>query len=321
MIPLLALTAALAVADAGIDPGAPTLTVRLDKNQGQVGDVFTLTVTAAGPRTTPVNLPATLDLAPFAILNRSENEKDPGGGRMVREFVLSVAAYEPGDLVIPAVEVTYLGKGGAVCTARTEPVPVKLTSLIANEPEPGLKENAPPVRVMQDNWLPVYIAGGLAAVALGAGLALFLRRRLRARLALRPEPPPRPPHEIALEKLDRLGVGGIAEDADLRTFYFALSEIIREYLGDRFLFDSLEMTTEELVVELRRRSPRALVLGEVEGWLSACDLVKFAKVAPTTSEARGALETAIRIASSTRPRAVVPSPEDPPAPTSEAARG
>jgi hypothetical protein len=52
---------------------------------------------------------------------------------------------------------------------------------------------------------------------------------------------------------------------------------------------------------LRRRAGRTLVLGEIEGWLSACDLVKFAKVSPTATEARGALEIAISIVESTRP--------------------
>jgi hypothetical protein len=65
------------------------------------------------------------------------------------------------------------------------------------------------------------------------------------------------------------------------------------------------MTTEELVAELERKasSRPGLVMGEIAGWLSGCDLVKFAKLAPTAAEARGALETAIRLVESTRPRA------------------
>ena len=42
-------------------------------------------------------------------------------------------------------------------------------------------------------------------------------------------------------------------------------------------------------------------MGEVEGWLSACDLVKFAKISPSVTEARGALESAILIVTTTRP--------------------
>jgi hypothetical protein len=136
-------------------------------------------------------------------------------------------------------------------------------------------------------------------------IALLLRRRLRQRKKQVVAPPPRPAHVVALERLDGLGAT-LASSTDLRPFVFELSEIIREYLGGRFGFDSLELTTEELVFKLRRRvsveAMPGLVLGEVEGWLSGCDLVKFAKLSPTSAEARGALETAIRIVEATRPR-------------------
>ena len=83
-------------------------------------------------------------------------------------------------------------------------------------------------------------------------------RKLRARRGDRPGPPPRPAHEIALERLDRLGAYGLLEDADNRPFYFAVSEVIRDYLGARYGFDSLEMTTDELVAELQGHAGRDL---------------------------------------------------------------
>jgi hypothetical protein len=269
-----------------------------------------LTITTIASRGVPVNLPATLDLEPFSILDRKEAaEQDLGDGRVRREFVITMAAYEPGQVEIPSVEVTYLGKGGDVRSSKTAPIPLKIASLIANEPEPTLKENAPPVGVLEENLWLIYIAGGLLAAALGAALTWMVVRRLRNRAALRPGPPPRPAHEIALEKLDRLGTYGFLENADNRPFYFAVSEVIREYLGARFGFDSLEMTTDELVEQLRRSASRELVLGEVEGWLSGCDLVKFAKISPSATESRGTLETAIRIVVATRPM-VAPLPVD-----------
>jgi hypothetical protein len=302
------LLALLGAVDAGSRPAAEspiTVSARTDKAEARVGDVVTLIVTAVGPVATPVNLPRSLELAPFAELdeqNRKLEERDLGDGKMRREFRVFVAAYEPGEVILPGIEVTYIGKSGEVLSTKTQPIELKIVSLIANEPEPALKENIPPVRVLQQDLLLVYIAAGLAAAGLGALVALLVRRRLRARASLRPEPPPRPAHEIALERLDRLGAAGFAEDGDHRPYYFSLSEVIRDYLGARFGFDSLELTTEELMDELRLRAPRELVLGEVEGWLTACDLVKFAKISPSATEARGALETAIRIVESTRPR-------------------
>jgi hypothetical protein len=123
-----------------------------------------------------------------------------------------------------------------------------------------------------------------------------------------------------MEKLDRLG-GLLAEGGDLRPFYFELSEAIREYLGGRFGFDSLEMTTEELVAAMRRvpsKATRGVVGSEIEGWLSACDLVKFAKVAPSPEQARGALETAILMVAATR---LHPELQTPARTVEEAARG
>ena len=209
---------------------------------------------------------------------------------------------------LPAIDVTYLGPHGEVKTVRTGPVAIKIASLIANEPEPALKDAATTVSVMEENRVPLYVAGALLAAGLGALITYFVVRKLRARRGERPGPPPRPAHEIALERLDRLGAYGFLEDADNRPFYFAVSEVIRDYLGGRYGFDSLEMTTDELIAELKHHAGRELILGEIQGWLSACDLVKFAKISPTAAEARGALESAIRIVKATRPAPVVVAP-------------
>jgi hypothetical protein len=296
---------ALASDGGAVDPDAPTVAARLQApDKVHVGDSITLIVTAISRRNAPVNLPGALDLGAFSVLDHKDSEQDLGDGRVRHEFTITIAAYEPGEKEVPAVEVTYLGKSGDVRTARTAALPVKITSVIANEPEPALKDATGPVAVLEENRILIYGAAGLFAAVLGALVTWLVVRRLRARVIVRPGPPARPAHEIALERLDRLGQYGFLENADNRPFYFAVSEVIREYLGARFGFDSLELTTDELVEELQRSAGRELGIfgGEVQGWLAACDLVKFAKISPSATEARGSLETALRIVTSTRPR-------------------
>jgi len=288
-----------------VDPDAPTVAANVDRAEAHVGDPIRLGVVTVAKTGVPVNLPGTFDLGPFSLLGRGEtSEQNLGDGRIRREFVLKIAAYEPGELQLPPIDVTYLGPAGEVKTVRTGAVAIKIASLIANEPEPALKDAATPVSVMEENRLPLYIGGAVLAAGLGALITFFIVRKLRGRRGERPGPPPRPAHEIALERLDRLGALGFLENADNRPFYFAVSEVIRDYLGGRYGFDSLEMTTDELIVELRRQAGREMILGEIQGWLSACDLVKFAKISPTANEARGALESAIRIVTATRPAPV-----------------
>jgi len=310
----LTLLAALApdagTAPAPVDTDAPTITARVEKNTAHVGDAIAFTITAIGPKVMPVVLPATLELGPFSELSRNLGETDLGDGRMRREFSLAIAAYEPGAQTVPAVDLTYFSKDGQVRTAHTEPVAITIASLLANEPEPKLKDNSDSVAVVERDMRPIYAGIVLGAALLGAGIALFIRRRLRNRKPAAPPIPPRPAHEVALEKLDRL-TAKLTEGGDLRPFYFELSETIREYLGGRFRFNALEMTTEELVVALPKYihpvDIRGMVLSEIEGWLSLSDLVKFAKISPTELEARGAMETALRLVKATLPL--------PPAPT------
>lgn len=295
-------SAASNLAQAG-SPDAPTVAVRTDRSEAHVGDKIGFAITSVGPRAMPVVLPANLELGAFTELSRALEEKDLGDGKMRREFTLGIAAYEPGNFEIPPVELTYFGPDGSVKSVRTAAVPITIKSLIANEPEPKLKENADSVKVIERNYLLLYVAGGLAAAGLGALIALVVRRRLRNRRPSAPAAPPRPAHEVAMEKLDHLGAL-LAEGGDLRPFTFQLSEAIRQYLGGRFGFDSLEMTTEELVAVMRgvpAQETRGVLGSEIEGWLSSCDLVKFAKVSPSPEQARGALETAIRMVEATRP--------------------
>jgi len=81
------------------DPDAPTVAARVDKATAHVGDAIAVTVTAVARKGVPVNLPNVLDLGAFSLLERAESEADLGDGRVRREFILKVAAYEPGRQV------------------------------------------------------------------------------------------------------------------------------------------------------------------------------------------------------------------------------
>jgi hypothetical protein len=288
---------------------------RLDRIEGRVGDVFVLTVTAVHLRTVAVNLPANPNLGPFVALEKlPEHDADLGTGKVRRDFQLKVAAYEPGDLVLPGVEVTYLNARGEARTTVAQSIDVRIQSVLANENDPQPKPNTGPVPVLHRDLTLVWVLLALLLVLLGAVLALVVRSWLRRReRAAVPPPPPRPADELALEKLDALRAEDRIATGQFKEFYFALSEIAREYLGRRYGFDALDMTTTEILVCLGR-VPGAPVGAErgldVTAWLWSCDLVKFAKYRPSAEEAHAALEEAYRIVAATRLR-VAPAIEKP----------
>jgi hypothetical protein len=99
-----------------------------------------------------------------------------------------------------------------------------------------------------------------------------------------------PAHLIALRRLEALQGAGYLEAGDFKTFYSELSEIIREYMENRFQIRALEMTTEEFLVHLTKDNSltreQQLLLRE---FLNYSDLVKFAKHLPLLEEADRAL--------------------------------
>jgi hypothetical protein len=292
-----------------IDQDAPTVGASLDKSQAHVGDRLTLTVSAVAKAGVAVTLPAKLDLGKLEVLDRSVDLRDLGDGRRAHRFVLAVAAYEIGELEVPPIELSYITPSGEVHTASTQPVSLTVKSLVADE---ETKPEVQPIRPPRSAWVEdtrvvravrIAIAGLAGALVLTVAF-LWARRLLRRRRVepgeVLPAGPVRPPEEVAMEKLRALRAAGNFGADGYRPFCFALAEIVRAYLGARYRFESLELTTTELLVELQHKAPHLCEPGgEVVRFLQETDLVKFAKAGSTDAAALAMLDAAQAIVLST----------------------
>jgi hypothetical protein len=306
----LALAGDLGAAD---DPDAPTVGVSIDKSEAHVGDRLTLTVSAVAKAGIAVMLPAKLDTGKLEILDRNDSDKagrDLGDGRRSHRFVLGVAAYETGELEVPPLEVTYLLPSGQVRSVETEALTINVRPLVAaDEQHPEPQPERPPrsawvedqrvVRALK--WGGIGLGG--AIVLLTAALLIrraWRRRRVPAGVVAAVNIPKRAPDAVAIEKLTALRAAGNFAADGYRPFYFALTEIVREYLGARYGFDALEMTTTEVLDELKARAEHLVSDGaEVPRFFASCDLVKFAKAGSTDAAALAALDAAQSIVLST----------------------
>ncbi len=126
----------------------------------------------------------------------------------------------------------------------------------------------------------------LGGAALLAAFVLLLRRRrsppATAAPAPAPEPPPPGPHARALERLARLRAQHPQGRDETQAYYVEASGLIRDYVAERFTLPADVMTTEQLV---EHQAPLSRVL-------PPCDLVKFARHAPTATEREQLLDAA-----------------------------
>ncbi|HWM85905.1 MAG TPA: hypothetical protein VNO33_08700, partial [Kofleriaceae bacterium] len=92
-----------------------------------------------------------------------------------------------------------------------------------------------------------------------------------------------------LARLDELEASDALDAADLKPVYLSMSEILRAYMGRRFGFPALDLTTFEIRRELMVRPGGQAAAELISGWLERADLVKFAGYLASADEARQAL--------------------------------
>jgi hypothetical protein len=269
------------------DGHAPQLALRVDPHDSvRTGELIHVEITAVALLGDDVTI-AEQPFAPYEVYKKLARVEAPQNGKQRFVFKLDLLAVEPGDKAIPAIELRVVTQDNFVGSVKTEAVPYKVRSLIANEPNAQPKRETKPHSVLEDNYLPIYILGGLLAAALVAGLTLLAARYLRQRkAAAAPPPPPRPPWDIAVEKLAELRrqKQPMLDAGQGAQFVDQLSDVVRAYLGARYAFDGLETTTDEMLMQLKAHGVSIGFTHEVAQFLGRCDLVKFAKVEPDGDE-------------------------------------
>jgi hypothetical protein len=126
-------------------------------------------------------------------------------------------------------------------------------------------------------------------VLLAAALILVIIRLLKRfkKTARREEVVvnPDPAHVIAFRDLEKLKNEQLWQKGEVKSYYSRLTEILRQYLENRYSVYSLEMTTSETLDELIKTGfKKDDLYTMLKTILNGSDLVKFAKYKPEPSE-------------------------------------
>ena len=147
----------------------------------------------------------------------------------------------------------------------------------------GPKENMKtPVKLYEVKGLAIYWI--LAAIAIVAAVYLLLRYRddkpIIKRIKIEPKVPA---HVRAITDIEELRQSGGPHSEDSKAYYTSLTDILREYINDRFGFNATEMTSYEILEHLEESRDKES-LNELRDLLSTADMVKFAKFKPMLNE-------------------------------------
>ena len=112
-----------------------------------------------------------------------------------------------------------------------------------------------------------------------------------------------PPHLEALRKLDLLRHEKLWQEGHTKEYYTRLTDILREYLDNRFELSAREQVTSEILTSLRATGfENNRLIERLEYIFSIADMAKFAKALPLADENETALLNAYFFVNNTQPQ-------------------
>lgn len=152
-------------------------------------------------------------------------------------------------------------------------------------------------------WILIVLAVIIGIVI----IVWYIRNRKKGKpLFARKSKPKLPPYEQAIKQLEELRLSKVWQAGKLKEYYTGITDIMREYFTDRYQFEAWEMTTDEIVDELKDKKINEQAMSKVKSTLELADLVKFAKAQPTAVENDTALNYCVDFVNETRPIPVTP---------------
>ena len=287
----------------------PEVEARVDTARVTLGDPVQLTLRM---RHRPLEKPALPPLAKvlpgyFSRLEAGSGSETVDGG-VERVWRCELRFYSLGLHRIPPLPVTFIQASGDTLVRTTRPLEIEVVSLRREGEEVDLGDIRPPVEI--PGGVPLWLAALLAAlllVALAAAVYLLLQRLSRKG----EENPAVAPTDFAAE-FSRIAAMGLVERGEFKRYYSLLSENMRRYLEAALQVEAMERTTDEIASALRRIQLEDRSRTDLENFLRAADMVKFARFSPgveRASRAPASGASIVRAIEAARQAGSVPQPD------------
>jgi len=206
---------------------------------------------------------------------------------------LTLMTFDTGQVRLPAVGLTYARSfdDPMRMKAFTEPIDLYATTMVVDTLQPYKPIVAPIAAPISMKEVFPWLLVVLLAVLVGLGFWLFFKRRKKhvdqdGNIV---RGPVIPPYDKAVDDLKRLREEKLWQSGKVKEYFSSLTDIAREYIEGQFGVNAVEMTTDDILEEIRPlRFPKE-TYDKLKDTMEVADLVKFAKYSASTLESDTAL--------------------------------
>jgi len=228
------------------------------------------------------------EFSPFELIKKEKKYKN---GKT--SFIFGLSIYKTGKFKIPALKFKTT-KNGKEDTITIPPKEITVISVLKNSKDLKLKDIKPVAVITEKTYIPFYAATGILLLAIL--YFLFKKQKNKKPTDKITIEKKLPAHETAYKKLSELMQKELIKKGKLKDFAFELSEIIREFLGERYKFDSIELTSDELINYLKKEpSFNREYLTVINNFLEDTDIIKFSKIETEVKELENLTKLAFKI--------------------------
>ena len=272
------------------------LNATTDSARFRIGDRIVLHVHGRTPQNLETISPAVKDsVGPFEILGAGRSGNEP-------DWTFELMTIDTGRMFIPPIPFTYRVKGDT--TQRqvyTNPVSLTIAGVTVDA-KGEIKDIKPPLSAPWkfEDFVP-YLIGLFVLLAAGAAYYYYQKRKKQreslqetVRLAI-------PPHREALAALRLIEEKKLWQQGKLKQYYSEVTGVIRIFFERRWSIVALEMTSDEILQQMKRIPESEPVWKQMQSFFTAADLVKFAKYEPAPTEHENEMQWAYEIVRSMIP--------------------
>ncbi len=108
-----------------------------------------------------------------------------------------------------------------------------------------------------------------------------------------------PPHKVAMQKIEQIKEEKMWQSEDSKEYYTQLTDTLRNYIKERYGFNAMEMTSDEIIQHLQEVNDEEAI-NELRELFQTADLVKFAKYSTLINENDRNLVSAIEYINQTK---------------------
>ena len=228
------------------------------------------------------------------IIKRSEVERtaDADSNVIVKQQ-LTLMTFDTGEVQVPSVGLTYARSFDDPnrLMAYTDPINLYSTTITVDTTmayKPIVEPLAAPIQMRE---VYPWLLGALLLVLIGLGIWLLLKRR-KVRVDENGNivrGPVIPPYDKAVTDLENLRQQKLWQSGKVKEYFSSLTDIAREYIEGQFGVNAVEMTTDDILEEVKPLRFSQETYDKLKETMEVADLVKFAKYSAANLESENAM--------------------------------